>query len=1067
MDRENPARRRSGDLVNDGRERVSSADNFAGVTDDFPNRGRYIGSQGDSLNPDSVKKLAETIRRSARSGVWSAGVKLARGGGVLIESRNDEEIVARVRTPGRIVAPTVVLYPGEREWDCDCGARVSPCEHTAAVAITFLQTPEELAARGDGEASDAAGEAAPASPAVRWRRIVYRLARAEGGLRVSRGLVTPDGQETPLPSTLAALLSRPIDAEGVSPEEVDLRVDQLLGVGTRVALPVTKLDALLRLLAACGRVLLDGRPVAVAEGELGPRARVEDRGEDVALTIEAAPEIRELVSAGVALVAEGGAAEGTSLQRLTELELTGPWLQHVPQTRVFAPRDLGTLAATVLPDLARRIEVDVRSQRLPPLVRDVPPRIVLELQHAGEALSVLPTLVYGAPPFARVDDGKLVLVRRGGPAPVRDPAAEHALVLKLRGDLDLLPGHRTTFGGADAPRFAEKLRRWKGGLTGDAAGIVGDTRRLTPRLALASTPAADGGPPHVTFDLSFDVEAARGGGARGGATTVDAATVLRAWREGLGLVPLAGGGWAELPAGWLARHGERVADLLAARDGVGRLATHALRELGPLCDDLDEPRPDGLDRLEPLFAAFERLPEPTLPDDLTATLRPYQRRGVAWLAFLRGARLGGILADDMGLGKTLQALAVAGPGTLVVCPTSVVFNWADEARRFRPRLRVSVYHGPARALDDAADLTITTYALLRIDAARLAARTWRTVILDEAQAIKNPDSQVARAAFALPGELRLALSGTPVENRLDELWSLMRFANPGLLGSRADFDARTTRAMAVGDATATERLRARIRPFVLRRLKRDVAPELPPRTEAVLHVELDERERAVYDAVRAASRADVVALLDREASGGASGGVMKVLEILLRLRQAASHAALVPGQTAAGSSKIDVLLEALATAAADGHKALVFSQWTSFLDLVEPHLARAGIPFVRLDGSTRDRAGVTAAFQADGGPPVLLASLKAGGTGLNLTAADHVFLCDLWWNPAVEDQAADRAHRIGQERPVTIYRLVATGTVEERILALQDQKRGLVDAALGDAARAEGLTRDDLLALLA
>jgi SNF2 family DNA or RNA helicase len=194
---------------------------------------------------------------------------------------------------------------------------------------------------------------------------------------------------------------------------------------------------------------------------------------------------------------------------------------------------------------------------------------------------------------------------------------------------------------------------------------------------------------------------------------------------------------------------------------------------------------------------------------------------------------------------------------------------------------------------------------------------------------------------------------------------------------------------------------------------------------------------------------------------------MKALEALLRLRQAASHAALVPGQSASGSSKVEVLLSSLATAAADGHKALVFSQWTSFLDLIEPHLTKAGVPFTRLDGSTRDRAAVTAEFQSDSGPPVMLVSLKAGGTGLNLTAADHVFLCDLWWNPAVEDQAADRAHRIGQERPVTIYRLVTLGTVEERILELQEQKRGLVDTALGDAERAASLTKEDLLALLA
>jgi superfamily II DNA or RNA helicase len=1025
----------------------------------------------------------ESVRKAAKAGTWSAAVKLARAGAVLVESREDEEIVARVRSPGRAVAATVVLYPGENEWDCDCGGRISPCEHVAAAAIFLLQGselpqgPEKAAASGPeaGGTAIASGAPPPRAPARVWGRVIYRLSRAEAGLRVARAIVS-DGRETPLASTLSALLSRPADAATVSPEEVDLRADQLLGAGSRAALPATKLDALLRRLAGCGRVLLDGRPVAVAEDELLPRARVEDRGDDVVLTIEASPAIREVPSAGVALVREDGGSDSLALQRLGELELTGPFLQHVPQVRAFAARDLGTLAGTVLPDLARRIEVDVRSRRVPRLVRDVAPRMVLDLTHMGEGLSVLPTLVYGAPPFARVDDGRLILLRPEGPVPLRDSAAERNLVLKLREELDLLPGRRTTYGGMDAPRFAERLKRWRGGLTGDATSVVGERRKLRPRLELANAPAADGGPPHVTFALRFEVEA-RGVAAEGRevegqgvqapravaatAAAVDAEAVLRAWREGLGLVPLLGGGWAALPTGWLAKHGDRVADLLAARDAAGRLATHALRDLGPLCDALDEPRPDGLDRLEPLFASFEALPEPALPADLAATLRPYQRRGVAWLSFLRDTRMGGILADDMGLGKTLQALCVAGPGTLVVCPTSVLHNWAAEARRFRPGLEVCVYHGPDRALSETAHLTITSYALLRLDAAALAARPWRAVFLDEAQAIKNPESQVARAAFALPAELRVALSGTPVENRLDELWSLMRFANPGLLGGRADFDARTARAVAAGDDAATERLRARIRPFILRRLKRDVAPELPPRTEAVLRVELDERERTIYDAVRAASRADILALLE------SGGGVMKALETLLRLRQAASHAALVPGQTATGSSKIEVLLESLATAAADGHKALVFSQWTSFLDLVEPHLADAGIAFCRLDGTTRDRAGVTATFQSEDGPPVMLVSLKAGGSGLNLTAADHVFLCDLWWNPAVEDQAADRAHRIGQERPVTIYRLVTTGTVEERILELQAQKRGLVDAALGDAALGAALTREDLLALLA
>jgi SNF2 family DNA or RNA helicase len=267
-------------------------------------------------------------------------------------------------------------------------------------------------------------------------------------------------------------------------------------------------------------------------------------------------------------------------------------------------------------------------------------------------------------------------------------------------------------------------------------------------------------------------------------------------------------------------------------------------------------------------------------------------------------------------------------------------------------------------------------------------------------------------------------------------------------------------------------LRQRVRPFLLRRLKQDVAPELPPRTDAVLRVELGAGERAVYDAVRAATQKDILELLGQD-SGSGSGdaarhgkGIIKALEALLRLRQAACHPALVPGQTAATSSKVEVLLEALDAAAAEGHRALVFSQWTSLLDLIEPALTRAELAFLRLDGTTRDRGDVVSRFQSEGGPPVMLVSLKAGGSGLNLTAADHVFICDPWWNPAVEAQAADRTHRIGQTRPVFVYRLVAADTVEERILALQDSKRALMDAALGDGAAAAGLTRADLLALL-
>jgi len=351
--------------------------------------------------------------------------------------------------------------------------------------------------------------------------------------------------------------------------------------------------------------------------------------------------------------------------------------------------------------------------------------------------------------------------------------------------------------------------------------------------------------------------------------------------------------------------------------------------------------------------------------------------------------------------------------------------------------------------------------LLRRDRESLTARHWQAVILDEAQAIKNPSSQVAQAAYQLRADQRITLTGTPVENRLEELWSQLHFLNPGLLGGRRDFEERYAGPIGDGDEAALEHLRMRLRPFVLRRKKSEVAPELPPRTEMVLHCVLSEEERAVYDAVLAATRNDVV----QQLQGG--GNVLAALEALLRLRQACCHPQLLPGQSLDVSAKLALLSDRLETAVAEGHKALVFSQWTSLLDLVEPRLREAGLGFTRLDGSTRDRGAVVREFSASDGPPIFLISLRAGGTGLNLTAADHVFLLDPWWNPAVEAQAADRAHRIGQERPVFIHRMVAENTVEERILALQDKKRELADAALSDAGAAGRITREDLLALLA
>jgi superfamily II DNA or RNA helicase len=966
--------------------------------------------------------LLEAIRTEAKPGLWANGVKLARAGAAALEAKQGAEYVFRVKPASRPVAFTVYLTPDDA-WECSCDGAFDPCEHVVAAAITLSTQGENVV-----------------TTAQAWTRLVYRFTKVEGGLTVTRELLHADGRREPLSASLQSMLANG-QLRTLQVENGDLLADRVLERPWRGALPAERLDALLGLLENARNVLIDGQPVAFSREVVLPRVKVEDDGAAFVVTIHADPRVSEVVAKGVARL-------GDVVCKLGETGLTGEWLERLPSVRRYEAKDTGELTSRVLPELARRFPIDNHSKRLPRIDRTLKPRIELELTQLDTGLSVLPTLVYGSPPCARVDGG--TLKHLGGPMPLRDEQAESRLTQHLRESLGLVPGRRTAFSGPELSRFVAQLASFRGALTGDARRIVGAGLELTPRLSVKGSVDAFG-VPQADFTLDFEVR----GGAPGASVSGEA--VLRAWKEGLGLVPLEGGGWAPLPQAWLEANGARVQALLdAKRDGA--VANHALPALAKLCEDLDTPPPPGLERLRPLVEGFEQLPPAPLPEGLEATLRPYQRHGVDWLHFLKQAGLGGVLADDMGLGKTLQAICALEKGSLVVCPTSLLANWRAELARFRPSLSVNTYHGPGRALSDA-DVTLTTYALLRLDADALSARRWRVVVLDEAQAIKNPDSQVSRAAYRLDGALKLAITGTPLENRLEELWSLMHFTNPGLLGGRADFARTWAEPIEAGSAEKLKDLRRKLAPFLLRRLKKDVAPELPPRTEVVRFVTLDEKERAVYDAVYAATRDEVVAML----AGG--GGVLKALEALLRLRQAACHPALVPGQQAKTSSKVEALVDALSTAVADGHRCLVFSQWTSMLDLIEPALKAANLSFSRLDGSTPNRGELVQQFQSADGPAVMLMSLKAGGTGLTLTAADHVFLVDPWWNPQVEAQAADRAHRIGQDKPVFVYRLVAQGTVEEKILALQAQKRALFEAALEGGAGAASLTKDDLLAL--
>ncbi len=472
------------------------------------------------------------------------------------------------------------------------------------------------------------------------------------------------------------------------------------------------------------------------------------------------------------------------------------------------------------------------------------------------------------------------------------------------------------------------------------------------------------------------------------------------------------------------------------------------------------------------------------PADPTAgfvgTLREYQREGLGWLHFLRQFGFGGCLADDMGLGKTVQALALiesrraegAGP-SLVVVPNSLVFNWQQEAARFTPQVRVLIHTGVKRRRDTAHyrdyDLVITTYGTLRRDAPTLARVEFDYVILDEAQAIKNASTDSAKAARLLRARHRLAMSGTPVENRLAELWSLLDFLNPGMLGSATGFGTLARVLMEPGSDDRTtnyrELLARAVRPYVLRRTKEQVAPELPEKLEQTLFVDLSPEERTRYNELRDHYRG---ALLQRVGERGLSGAHAYILEALLRLRQAACHQGLIdPLRLADSSSKLEVLESQIAEAVAEGHKVLVFSQFTSLLAIVRRRLDETGVTYEYLDGQTMNRQARVERFQRDAACPVFLISLKAGGLGLNLTAADYVILLDPWWNPAVESQAIDRTHRIGQTRRVFATRLIARDTVEEKVIQLQERKRDLADAIIrADEGPLARLTREELVELL-
>ena len=559
--------------------------------------------------------------------------------------------------------------------------------------------------------------------------------------------------------------------------------------------------------------------------------------------------------------------------------------------------------------------------------------------------------------------------------------------------------------------------------------------------------------------------------------------LLAALKRQENTVLLDDGSYGMLPEEWLQKYG-----MLAGLGTTQGDHVRFRRNQAGLLDALLASRPETscdevFEHLRGELRGFAGVAPADAPCEFRGLLRSYQREGLGWMHFLQTFGFGGCLADDMGLGKTVQVLALleerrvlrfadgragAVPPSLVVMPRSLVFNWRKEAERFTPQLRILEHTGGERIRGhehfDDFDAIFTTYGTLRRDAPFFKEKVFDYVILDEAQAIKNASTESAKAARLLRGAHRLALSGTPIENHVGELWSLFEFLNPGMLGSASVFRLGKGAVDKIDEAQRPLLAQA-LRPFILRRTKAQVARDLPPKVEQTLFCQLEPSQRALYDELRDHYRQS---LLRRIEEVGIEKSKIHVLEALLRLRQAAIHPGLLdPSRAGESSAKLEMLLPQLAEVLEEGHKALVFSQFTSMLGIVRSRLEEQKIRYEYLDGQTRDRAAPVERFQNDPESKLFLISLKAGGLGLNLTAAEYVFLLDPWWNPAVESQAVDRTHRIGQTRSVFAYRLIAKDTVEEKVLELQENKREIADAIINeDNSLMRNLRPEDLAILL-
>lgn len=948
-----------------------------------------------------MDKLFQTIREACSKLIWSKAVELVRTS-EFAAAASQHCVTVNIISQESAVQPIVTLFVEDQDWQCTCSSDESPCHHVAAAIIAIRR------AREKGQELPAAAETTG--------RLEYQFYTQDQRLLLRR-IITGSGDSQPLMSTLSALTTGRIKGPKLISTPADMEIDVIIGSDRSGSVALRQIPRLLRLLldGDC-TVRLDGQAVTLSPEPAGMKIMITDDGPGIRVQARPSENLKKIYNNGYAVL-------GPGVLHPAVLPESSQYMADLLRAGIFYGRQsFGSFVSDILPELQLKYPVSIKSNLLPKQGYNKP-TIELNLADCYPAgMQVTVSIVYGDPVDTRITDGRIK--NFGNRVSIRSPDEELFLKDELWRSVNLEPGPPVLLPPPEALALVAKLARFKGDLTGDgyqAWSVKGEVQ------------------PHADWQdelpgFSFALKGA-------GSPSASAESVVAAWSKNEPLVRLTGGGFGTLPESWLAQNGEVLSWLHAAKEQK-EIGNAAKQSMIVAVEALGLTPPPMFKEMKKRFLAVQK-PTGSLPV-LNADLRPYQQTGIEWLHTLTNSRQGGILADDMGLGKTLQAISLLTKPSLVVAPTSVVFNWHREIEKFRPQLKVCVYHGKDREMDDKSDVIITSYNLIRMFPDAFT-RDWHVIIADEAQFMKNPESQIFSAMRALKAQARFALTGTPVENRLDDLWAQMDFVNPGLLGSRRYFSELIGARINKGDEQALHSLRQRIKPFFLRRLKTEVAKDLPSRTNIIQSIELSEPEQGLYKTLLLAAKGDIARSLTDKKKGGA----LHILEMLLRLRQACCHPDLLPHTTGYASAKVDFAADMAMTLVEEQHKILIFSQWTSYLDLIQTKFQSLGLATLRLDGSTTNRQEVVDRFQEPDTERILLMSLKAGGTGLNLTAADHVFIMDPWWNPAAEEQASNRAWRIGQDKPVFVHKLVAAGTIEEKILQLQEAKQKLSDAVTG------------------